>query len=83
MLGVEKAEAAVMQRAKVQKGADRTQRVNNYAEWHVRLGEWGGAHCTKKWKNLVVKNFRIPRTHIRLDDIFRLRLPEWSKKKSI
>lgn len=48
MLGVEKAEAAVMQRAKVQKGADRTQRVNNYAEWHVRLGEWGGGTLYKK-----------------------------------
>lgn len=83
MLGLEQAEATVTRRTKVQKGADRTQRVNNYAEWHVRLSEWGGqiVQKKKKRKNLVAKNFRILRTHIRLDDIFCLRLPEWSFKK--
>lgn len=32
----------------------------------------------KKGKNMDAKKFRILRTHIRLDGIFRLRLPEWS-----
>lgn len=50
MLGLEQAEATVTRRTKVQKGADRTQRVNNYAEWHVRLSEWGGQIVQKKKK---------------------------------
>lgn len=45
---MEQAEATVTRRPKVQKGADRTQRVNSYADWHVRLGEWGGQIVQKK-----------------------------------
>lgn len=32
--------------------------------------------------NLVAKNFRILVTHIRLDDIFHFRFPEWGLKNS-
>lgn len=60
MLGLEQAEATEMRRTKVQKGADRTQRVNNYAGWHVRLGEWGDQMYKKKKEKSGCLKFQNP-----------------------